>query len=77
MSNLVSGVDEYLLEWFHTELNFGESQTLQIWRQALGRALESWNLELAQRLIVDCADTIWTGWSEVWVFPILPCFLMD
>jgi len=38
MSNLVSGVDEYLLEWFHTELNFGESQTLQIWRKhSVGR----------------------------------------
>jgi len=53
MSDLTPGTDEYLVERLYTGLDSGEPTTLHLWRQSLGKALENWNLGLAQRLIME------------------------
>lgn len=47
------GANEYLVERLYTGLDSGEPTTLSLWRQSLGKALENWNLGLAQRLIME------------------------
>jgi tetratricopeptide (TPR) repeat protein len=53
MSDLTPEADDYLVERLYTGLDSGEPKSLPLWRQSLGRALENWNLSLAQRLIME------------------------
>ena len=53
VSDLTSGIDEYLIERLYTGLASGEPVTLHLWRQSLGKALENWNLGLVQRRLME------------------------
>lgn len=53
MNNLTPGADEYLVERLNMGFDSGESTTLHIWRQSLGKALENWNLGLVRLLIME------------------------
>ena len=53
MNSLTPEANEYLVERIYTGLDSQEPTALHLWRQSFGKALETWNLGLARRLIME------------------------